>query len=202
MEGFQPTSGYRFFKRYLDVALILLSLPVSIPLFVLITIIIRLESRGPAIFMQKRVGYLGKEFKIYKFRSMYMHAERGGAQFAEINDQRVTPFGKILRKLRLDELPQFFNVLKGEMSLIGPRPEQKIFVEKFEKEIPYYSCRHNVLPGISGLAQVKQGYVSSSRETAIKLEYDLYYLKHFSFMLDLKIFFLTFKTIFTGFGAR
>ncbi|MCV2504132.1 MAG: sugar transferase, partial [Neisseriaceae bacterium] len=123
-------------------------------------------------------------------------------QFASLGDQRVTPFGKIIRKLRIDELPQFFNIIKGDMSLIGPRPEQKTFVEQFENEIPFYNYRHIVKPGISGWAQVNQGYASGTSETFVKIEYDLFYIKYFSFSLDFLIFLKTIKTIFTGFGAR
>ncbi|MCV2509080.1 MAG: sugar transferase, partial [Neisseriaceae bacterium] len=138
----QPSYLYSKLKRLIDIFSIILSLPLLIPILLITAVIIKLESKGPAIFTQKRVGYRGKEFKIYKFRSMYTDSEEQGAQFASLGDQRVTPFGKIIRKLRIDELPQFFNIIKGDMSLIGPRPEQKTFVEQFENEIPFYNYRH------------------------------------------------------------
>ena len=163
---------------------------------------IRLESPGPALFVQNRVGQKGREFKIYKFRSMRIDSERHGAQFATAGDERITRIGRFIRKTRLDELPQFWNILKGDMSLIGPRPEQKAFVENFEHSIPFYNYRHIVKPGISGWAQVMQGYTADNDTTQIKVEYDFYYIKHFSFSLDVLIFFKTIKTMLTGFGAR
>lgn len=193
---------YIILKRILDILCIVIALPIILPLFLVVALIIRIESHGPAIFTQNRVGYLGQEFKIYKFRSMYHQAENSGARFASKQDIRITRIGKFIRQLRIDELPQIFNVLKGDMSLIGPRPEQKIFVDQFNKEIPYYRYRHYVKPGISGLAQVKQGYAANTKETAVKLEYDLFYIKHLSLGLDILIFIKTLRTIFTGFGAR
>ena len=193
---------YLILKRILDILCIVWVLPIVLPLFLIIALIIRIESRGPAIFTQSRVGYLGREFKIYKFRSMHHQAEKTGAQFASKEDIRITRIGKIIRQLRIDELPQFFNVLKGDMSLIGPRPEQKIFVDQFDETVPYYRYRHHVKPGISGLAQVRQGYAANAEETAVKLEYDLFYIKHLSLGLDILIFIKTLCTIFTGFGAR
>lgn len=194
--------SYMILKRILDILCIVIALPIVLPLFLIIALIIRIESHGPAIFTQKRVGYLGQEFKIYKFRSMHHQAENSGARFASKQDIRITRIGKIIRQLRIDELPQFFNVFKGDMSLIGPRPEQKIFVDQFDKEIPYYRYRHHVKPGISGLAQVRQGYAANTKETTVKLEYDLFYIKHLSLGLDIFIFIKTLCTIFTGFGAR
>lgn len=198
----QPSAAYAVVKRILDTLLILLTLPITLPLMFVVGVAIILESPGGMFFLQKRVGQGGKEFTIYKFRSMCRDSEKEGAQFAAAGDMRITKIGKIIRKLRLDELPQFFNVLKGDMSLIGPRPEQKTFVEQFEKEIPFYNYRHIVKPGISGWAQVTHGYASSAEDTRVKTEYDFYYIKHFSFAMDLLIFFKTIKTMLTGFGAR
>ena len=161
-----------------------------------------MESKGPVIFKQQRVGLHGKEFTIYKFRSMRTDSEKNGACFAEHDDSRVTRVGRYIRKTRLDELPQLLNVIKGEMSLIGPRPEQKEFVEQFEKDIPFYQYRHILKPGISGWAQVKYGYAAGADETKIKIEHDFYYIKHFSFWLDFLIFLLTIRTMITGFGSR
>ena len=189
-------------KYLLDVGLIVLSLPVVLPVMLLAALAIKLESPGPIFFLQKRVGQLGKEFTIYKFRSMCNDSEKDGAQFAQQGDMRVTRVGKFIRKTRIDELPQFFNIIKGDMSLIGPRPEQKVFVDQFEGVIPFYSYRHIVKPGISGWAQVVHGYAADADETQVKVEHDFYYIKNFSFSLDVLIVFLTLKTMATGFGAR
>ncbi|MNZ52763.1 UDP-N-acetylgalactosamine-undecaprenyl-phosphate N-acetylgalactosaminephosphotransferase [compost metagenome] len=165
-------------------------------------ILIKLESPGPVMFLQNRVGKGNQDFRIYKFRSMCQNSEQHGAQFAQDGDMRVTRVGKVIRKLRIDELPQFFNVLKGDMSLIGPRPEQRTFVDQFEREIPFYMYRHIVRPGISGWAQVVHGYAADADDTRIKIEHDFYYIKHFSLWLDVLIVFKTIRTILTGFGAR
>lgn len=199
---FSGKSPYLPVKRVMDVVLVILSLPVTIPLGLVIALLIYLDSKGPIIFRQERVGRFGQPFCMLKFRSMYPDAEAEGCQFAAPDDKRVTRFGRILRKYRLDELPQLINVLKGEMSLIGPRPEQVAFVREFERDIPFYSWRHQVKPGITGLAQVRQGYAAGVDENTIKLEYDLYYIKHISFSLDLTIAMETIATIFNGNGAR
>ncbi len=165
-------------------------------------IAVKLDSPGPALFIQNRVGQGNKDYKIYKFRSMCRDSEKDGAKLAQSDDMRVTRVGKIIRKTRLDELPQFFNVIKGDMSLIGPRPEQRAFVEQFDEEIPFYTYRHVVKPGITGWAQVVQGYASDADDTRIKIQHDFYYIKHFSLWLDILILFKTIKTILTGFGAK
>lgn len=197
-----PSPLYLTIKQWLDCITILLTAPLVLPIVLLAIVAIRLESHGNAIFTQERVGQGGKLFKIYKLRSMTTNAEAHGAKMAQTNDVRVTKVGKFLRKTRIDELPQFFNVLKGEMSLIGPRPEQKKFVDEFEKKIPFYSYRHIVKPGISGWAQVTQGYASDEDETKLKLEHDFYYIKNFSFTLDMLIVIKTVQTMLTGFGAK
>ncbi|MBF0784787.1 sugar transferase [Muribacter muris] len=197
-----PSPIYSLVKRLMDIILITATFPITLPVMAITAVAIRLESEGGALFIQKRVGQGGKEFNIYKFRSMCHDSEKNGAQFASANDMRVTRIGKFIRKTRIDELPQFFNVLKGDMSLIGPRPEQKNFVDKFEEKIPFYNYRHIVKPGISGWAQVVQGYAADVDDTQVKVEHDFYYIKHFSLWLDILIIFKTLKTMFTGFGAR
>lgn len=197
-----PSPIYSLIKRVIDISLIILTFPITLPIMAITAIAIRLESEGGAMFIQNRVGQGGKEFRIYKFRSMCKDSEKDGAQFASSGDMRVTRIGKFIRKTRIDELPQFFNVLKGDMSLIGPRPEQKAFVDKFEEEIPFYNYRHIVKPGISGWAQVVHGYAADVDDTRVKVEHDFYYIKNFSLWLDILIIFKTLKTMLTGFGAR
>ena len=197
-----PDPVYRNFKRLWESLFILLSLPITLPLMAITLLLIKLESRGPVLFTQERVGQGGKIFSIYKFRSMQVDEEVKQPKFATEEQARVTRIGKFIRKMRIDELPQFFNVLKGDMALIGPRPEQASFVKKFEVDIPFYGYRHMVKPGITGWAQTVQGYTDSTDATRDKLAYDLYYIKHFSFWLDMNIVFKTIKTILTGLGAK
>jgi len=189
-------------KRWFDIGLILLFSPVIVPIMLITAVIISLQSRGPIFFWQKRVGYQGKVFNMVKFRSMSTDSEKDGSQFAEDGDARITRFGQFIRKMRIDELPQLWNILRGEMSLIGPRPEQVTFVEEYKITIPNYMDRHQVLPGITGLAQIKQGYVDDTKGTRTKLKYDLFYIKNISFKLDMYIVFQTIYTMATGFGAR
>lgn len=195
-------SLYLVVKHWFDIGLIVLFSPIILPLMLVTASIIKLQSKGPVFFWQKRVGYQGKEFYMIKFRSMEIDSEKGGSQFAQSDDSRVTRFGGFIRKMRIDELPQLWNVFRGDMSLIGPRPEQVKFVKEYKMRIPNYMDRHSVLPGITGLAQVKQGYVDDFEGTCIKLKYDLFYVDNLSFKLDLRIVFLTFYTMMTGFGAR
>jgi lipopolysaccharide/colanic/teichoic acid biosynthesis glycosyltransferase len=189
-------------KRVLDLVAIGLVLPMAIGIAVVTAIAIKLESPGAVFFWQKRVGMNGVVFNMLKFRSMTSDSEKHGSQFAQSNDMRVTRVGKFIRKFRVDEIPQLWNVVKGEMSIIGPRPEQESFVEEFNKSIPNYSLRHMVMPGITGLAQTEQGYVADAEATITKLEYDLYYIKNMSLMTDAQITLKTIYTIMTGFGAR
>lgn len=198
----QPAPLYLILKRILETILIILSAPISIPVVLLIAIAIKIESKGPAFFTQKRIGKGGKEFLMYKLRSMCLDSEVEGAKFAGEDDPRITRIGKVIRKLRIDELPQFINILKGDMALIGPRPEQASFVKEFEQVIPLYSYRHVVRPGITGWAQVTHGYAADEDETREKLAHDFYYVKNLSLWLDLDIVFKTIKTMATGFGAR
>ena len=193
--------AYDSVKRLADVAVVLLTAPGWIPLGILTAIAIKLDTPGPALFSQMRTGLHGRPFRIWKFRTMVVQ-ENTQAQFAQTNDKRITRLGHFLRKSRLDEIPQLVNVLLGQMSLIGPRPEQHSFVNDFAIRIPSYPYRHLVRPGITGWAQVMQGYAASEEETAIKLSYDLYYVSHYSLALDLLIVVKTIRTILTGRGAR
>lgn len=187
-------------KRVFDIIMAIIIGVMTLPVMAVAAIIVRLESPGPIIYSQDRVGENGKEFKVHKFRSMRNDAEKDGAKWAQVNDPRVTKFGNFMRKTRIDELPQFINVLKGEMSFIGPRPERMVFIKELEKEIPYYNLRHMVKPGLTGWAQVMYPYGASVEDARRKLEYDLYYIKHHSLYLDLMIMFMTFKTVVFGKG--
>lgn len=197
-----PSALYSAFKRLFEVCVVLLAAPLWLPIMLITGIVIKLESKGSMFFVQERVGQGNIDFKVYKLRSMCQDSEKDGAQFAQENDMRVTRVGKFIRKTRLDEIPQFINVLKGDMSIIGPRPEQRVFVDQFEEEIPFYTYRHVVKPGITGWAQVVQGYAADADDTRIKIEHDFYYIKHFSLWLDTLIVAKTIHTILTGFGAR
>ncbi|WP_300619987.1 exopolysaccharide biosynthesis polyprenyl glycosylphosphotransferase [uncultured Fusobacterium sp.] len=187
-------------KRVFDIIMAIIIGVMTLPVMAVAAIIVRLESPGPIIYSQDRVGENGKEFKVHKFRSMRNDAEKDGAKWAQVNDPRVTKFGNFMRKTRIDELPQLINVLKGEMSFIGPRPERMVFIKELEKEIPYYNLRHMVKPGLTGWAQVMYPYGASVEDARRKLEYDLYYIKHHSLYLDLMIMFMTFKTVVFGKG--
>lgn len=192
----------RKIKRTFDLVITLLVLPIILPIGLLTAILIKLDSRGPVFFIQDRVGRYGEIFGMYKFRSMTVDAEKNGNKFAQHNDQRITRVGSFIRKYRIDEIPNFWNVWKGEMSVIGPRPEQVDFVDFFNGEIERYSYRHSVKPGITGLAQVNQGYAACMRSTQMKLNYDLFYIRHYSLKVELVIIMKTIFTIMTGFGSR
>lgn len=187
-------------KRLLDAALAAVLLVFTAPVMLLCCLTIKLTSPGPALFKQRRVGLRGSEFTIYKLRTMHQHAEASGAQWAQENDPRVTKVGRFMRQTRLDELPQFWNVLRGEMSFVGPRPERPEFTETLAREIPYYNLRHLVKPGISGWAQVIFPYGASTSDALRKLQYELYYIKHQSLLLDLNIMVRTALTIFQRAG--
>ncbi|MBY4898131.1 exopolysaccharide biosynthesis polyprenyl glycosylphosphotransferase [Cupriavidus sp. AU9028] len=193
---------YGYVKRLVDVGAALVLAPLALPVGLLVALAIRLDSRGPALFRQVRVGLHGRPFTMLKFRSMEAAPAGADARFATHADPRVTRVGRVIRKYRLDEIPQLWNVLTGEMSLIGPRPEQAPMVERFADTIPYYPYRHLVRPGLSGWAQVQQGYAGSHAETVTKLSYDLYYVKHCSFALDLLVAIKTVRILLTGYGAR
>lgn len=195
-------SRYASPKRLFDLAVTLLALPLLLPLAALVALAVYLDGGRPVLFWQERVGKGGEPFKMVKFRSMRQDSEASGAMFAAQGDLRITRVGAFLRKFRLDELPQFYNVLRGEMSIIGPRPEQRVFVTRFSEEIPLYNIRHHVRPGITGWAQVMQGYAAGEDETREKIRCDFYYIKNFSVGLDVQIVMKTVQTVLSGFGAR
>ena len=174
-------------KRLIDYITIIILFPITLVFAVITYFKIKKQSPGPLLFKQKRVGIYEKEFTCIKFRSMHPNAEVNGAQFAKENDPRTYPWGKFIRDTKIDELAQLWNVFKGDMHFVGPRPERKIWIEEFEKEIPYYSKRHLVRPGITGLAQIKYQYGSGKLDAYQKLMYDLYYIKNWSIALELKI---------------
>lgn len=187
-------------KRFIDLAFVIIIGLIAIPIGLLTAMFIKLESPGPIFFKQRRTGQYNQEFEVIKFRSMRNDAEKDGAQWATKNDARVTKVGSFIRKTRIDELPQLINVYKGEMSMVGPRPEREVFIEKLEKEIPYYRFRHAVKPGVTGLAQVKYPYGASVEDAIWKHKFDIYYIKHQNWRMELKILSLTVKTVIFGMG--
>jgi len=188
-------------KRLMDIFISILILTLSVPLWIFVAIAIKLNSPGPLVYSQERVGKGGKIFRMHKFRSMYQDAEaKTGPVWATTNDPRVTSVGKFIRKTRLDEIPQFMDVLRGDMSLVGPRPERPHFVEQLAKEIPLYKRRLSVKPGITGWAQIKQGYDTSIDDVRSKVRYDLFYIENMSFRMDVKILLLTFYIMIAGKG--
>jgi sugar transferase (PEP-CTERM system associated) len=202
-EGFRKSRLIRFAKRTGDLILATLGLALSLPLTLVIAAAIKLDSKGSIIYKQERSGENGRIFELCKFRSMIDDAEAEcGPIWAEDDDCRVTRVGKVLRKFRLDEIPQMWNVLKGDMSFIGPRPERPEFVEELEKTVPYYSERHTVKPGISGWAQVSYGYGASAEDALEKLKYDLFYIKNISILMDFRIILKTIKIVLQQRGAR
>lgn len=170
------------------------------PLFAYLAWRVGKDSPGPVFFSQERIGYKGKPFVIYKFRTMYRNAEENGPMLSSADDRRVTPFGRVMRRYRLDELPQLWNVLKGEMSLVGPRPERSCYVERIVKRAPLYSRLQNMRPGITSLGMVKFGYASDVDQMLRRLEYDILYCENRSFVMDLRILIYTVKTVITGKG--
>ena len=196
-QGLYPTV-----KRYLDIAMTLVTAPLWVPIAVFVGLAVKLGSKGPIFFSQRRVGLGGKTFTLHKFRTMVPDAERLGPQMATEDDPRLTSVGRFLRKYRFDEIPQLWNVLKGDVSLVGPRPEQPIFVEQFRQTIPFYDDRHLIRPGITGWSQVNYGYADNEADTIEKLTYDLYYVKNASPWLDLHIFGKSIWTVLSGFGAQ
>ncbi len=201
-DGFSYGALRNVTKRTFDIVASLILLALTFPFMLIAMLCIYLEDRGPVFYRQVRVGQNWKLVQVMKFRSMRTDAEKAGAQFATANDDRVTKIGKIIRKTRIDELPQLFNVLKGEMSFVGPRPERPQFVEVFSENIPFYAERHRVKPGITGWAQICYPYGASEKDTIEKLQYDLYYVKNYSLFLDLTILFQTAEVILWGKGAR
>jgi lipopolysaccharide/colanic/teichoic acid biosynthesis glycosyltransferase len=199
-----PARGYFHLKAVADFAFALLLLPLLFPLVVAVAVAIRIDSKGPVLFRQKRVGHAGKPIIVYKFRTMRDGdaADERSSAITKDEDLRITRVGRFLRKLRIDELPQVINILKWQMSWIGPRPEAQVLSVWYTSEIPFYRYRHVVKPGVSGWAQVNQGHVAEVRDVHRKLQYDFYYIKYFSPWLDVLIFFRTIKTMLTGFGSR
>jgi len=187
-------------KNVIDFSVAVILLILTLPLTIGAAILIKLTSKGPIFYSQQRVGLGGVVFTIYKFRSMRTDAEKDGARWASVNDDRITPIGRFMRKTRIDELPQLWNVLKGEMSMVGPRPERPEFVRKLRQEIPFYDMRHMMRPGLSGWAQVRYQYGSSIEDAHEKLRYDLYYIKNYSVFLDLTILLETTKVVVFGAG--
>ncbi len=202
MQGVNKCIYMTRLKRLKDIVLSVIGLILSLPIIILAPIFIKLDSKGPILYMQKRVGYDGEVFELLKFRSMRVDAERNGPEWAQENDLRVTMVGKVLRKTRIDEIPQLWNVLRGSMSFIGPRPERPEFVRQLANEMPFYHLRHNVKPGITGWAQINFRYGASAEDAFEKLQYDLFYIKNLSLLLDIQILLRTFKIVFLGNGAR
>ena len=201
-EGFRMSATQQLLRRLLSLAVAFLALVICLPFIPLIILAVRLSSPGPVFFSQTRVGRRGCPFTAYKFRTMRQDAEANGAVWAAKEDPRVTPIGGFMRKTRLDEIPQLWNVLRGDMAFVGPRPERPEVVQWLSKEIPFYDLRHMIRPGITGWAQVRYQYGASLEETKRKLEYDLYYVKNQSIGLDLLIMFETIKTIILRRGAQ
>jgi sugar transferase (PEP-CTERM system associated) len=202
-EGFRKTRLRRFLKRTTDLVLSVVLLVLLLPLIALTAILIKLDSKGPVIFSQERVGEKGKIYRVHKFRSMVQDAEAlSGPIWAQEKDPRITRVGAVIRRLRIDEIPQLWNVLKGEMSFVGPRPEREFFVQKLQESIPYYSERISVKPGITGWAQVSYGYGASEQDAIEKLNYDLFYIKNMSALMDLMIVMRTIKIVLFGHGVR
>jgi lipopolysaccharide/colanic/teichoic acid biosynthesis glycosyltransferase len=199
-----PARGYFYLKSVVDCLTAAVILPFVLPFMAAIAVAVRIDSNGPVLFRQTRIGHSGKKIVVYKFRTMHdrwVEDERTAA-ITITDDDRVTRLGRILRKTRLDEVPQIFNILRGQMSWIGPRPEAEVLSHWYQSEIPFYPYRHVVKPGISGWAQVNQGHVADVEQVHRKLQYDFYYIKYFSPWLDLLILMRTLKTMLTGFGSR
>jgi sugar transferase (PEP-CTERM system associated) len=202
-EGFRKSRAVSAAKRTIDVGLSIVGLIIAVPIMLAVGLAVRLTSAGPMLYHQRRVGVHGRIFNVHKFRTMRMDAEAttGPVWASKSGDPRVTPIGRFLRRARLDELPQLWNVLKGEMSVVGPRPERPEFVTELTKQIPYYGQRHVVRPGLTGWAQVRYTYGASTEDALQKLQYDLYYIKNLSIALDLYIVFETIRTVILRKGA-
>jgi exopolysaccharide biosynthesis polyprenyl glycosylphosphotransferase len=202
-DGFCRTSYRNASKRIVDVVVGVTLLVASAPLMLLTAALVFAETGRPILYRQLRIGECGHPFEVLKFRSMRIDAERDGTpQWAQHNDTRITKVGRIIRKLRIDELPQLFNVLNGDMSLVGPRPERPHFVEELAREIPHYANRHTVKPGLTGWAQIRYPYGASVKDAREKLQYDLYYAKNHTLFLDMLILLQTAEVVMFGRGAR
>jgi sugar transferase (PEP-CTERM system associated) len=200
--GFNVKATEQLLRRLVSIAVSFIGLVLCLPFIPILILVVRFSSPGPIFFYQTRVGLRGRPFSVIKFRTMRQDAEKNGAVWATKNDARVTRVGRFMRKTRLDEIPQLWNVLKGDMGFVGPRPERPEFVQMLNREIPYYELRHIIRPGLTGWAQVRYQYGATIEETRYKLEYDLYYVKHMSVGLDLLIMFETVKTILLRRGAQ
>lgn len=194
------SEGGKNMKRMFDILVSAVALVLLSPLFVVLAILIKRDSSGPVFYQQERIGYRHRPFKIYKFRTMKANAESGTPLLSEENDQRITRIGRVLRKYRLDELPQFWNVLKGDMSLVGPRPEREYFIRQIVERVPYYVLLHQIRPGITSWGMVKYGYARNIDEMIARLKYDILYLENMSLLVDLKIIIYTIRTVVTGKG--
>jgi sugar transferase (PEP-CTERM system associated) len=202
-DGFVKSRFTRATKRVLGLSLSAFLLFVLFPLFLVVAAAVKLTSRGPSLFSQERVGEFGKPFTLYKFRSMRVDAEEEtGPVWATEDDPRITRVGKIIRKLRVDELPQLWNVFRGDMSFVGPRPERRYFVEQLKEKVPYYNERFSVKPGVTGWAQIKYPYGASEKDALEKLKFDLYYIKNMSMVFDIAVVFHTIKIVLLGRGSR
>jgi sugar transferase (PEP-CTERM system associated) len=201
-EGFRIRASQQFTRQVVSIVAAACGLLIFLPFFPLVALAVKLSSKGPLFFRQQRVGMGGRIFGVIKFRTMFTDAEAGGAKWATKNDPRVTKVGMVLRKTRIDEIPQLWNVLRGDMGFVGPRPERPEFVNWLTEELPFYYLRTLIRPGLTGWAQVRYGYGATLAETKEKLEYDLYYIKHMSLGLDLLIMFETIKTILRRRGAQ
>ena len=187
-------------KRLIDIAASVLAVVLLLPVYAFLAIGVKMSSSGPILYSQERIGLNGKPFKIHKFRSMYVGAEKGTPQLSSTNDNRITPFGKMIRKLRLDETPQFFTVLKGDMSLVGPRPERQFFIDQIMKKAPHYRLLQRVKPGITSWGQVKFGYASNVDEMIERLKFDILYVENMSLAMDFKIMAYTIIIVLQGSG--
>ncbi|MBF0343581.1 MAG: sugar transferase [Nitrospirae bacterium] len=185
-------------KRLIDIVLSIAFIILAAPFMLFVALIVKLESKGPVFYIQERVGQNEVSFKLRKFRSMVRDAEKNGPTWASANDDRITKVGRVIRRLRIDELPQLFNILKGEMSFVGPRPERPAFISQLQEQIPYYSFRHIVKPGLTGWAQINYKYGASIEDAAKKLEYDIYYIKNFSLFFDIQIILRTVRVVLFG----
>ncbi len=202
-DGFNQGLQRTMVKRVFDIVCASLLLALSAPIMLLAALVIKLDSRGPVLYRQERVGLDNLPFQVVKFRSMQQDAEKDGKpRWATSGDSRVTRIGRLLRVTRIDELPQLFSVLRGDMSLVGPRPERPFFVDQLTQEIPFYALRHSVKPGVTGWAQVRYQYGSTIEDSMEKLQYDLYYVKNHNLWLDLRILVDTVTVVLTGKGAR
>lgn len=188
-------------KRAIDIITSIAVLIIGSPLYIFTAIMVACSSKGPIFYKQERIGQYGKPFYIYKYRSMYIDSEVNGPQLSSENDKRITPWGHIMRKFRIDEIPQFYNVLKGDMSLVGPRPERQFFIDQIVKIEPHYLHLQKVRPGITSLGQVKYGYAQSPEEMAARMKYDIIYIENMSIYLDIKILIYTIKTVLSGEGV-